>query len=196
MRSQSEDLDGNLSSGTSSAHSVQRGRSASPLHGMSSRTMYLCPVIAWAGSWASASYACTTESSTTWRPAGSVSSCSSAITHFVMGPRLAQRQPLPTIASAEGSAIGQPGPAIVPLMLMGLPLVPMTVSWPADTKLFVRGTTATRKGHSAQNDAGSSFSRAREGGVQRSEPSSQRGRARFGSPSSPGSGWKKPGPSG
>ena len=31
---------------------------------------------------------------------------------------------------------------------MGLPLVPMTVSWPADTKLFVRGTTATRKGHS------------------------------------------------
>jgi hypothetical protein len=29
----------------------------------------------------------------------------------------------------------------------------MTVSWPADTKLFVRGTTATRKGHSAQNDA-------------------------------------------
>ena len=37
--------------------------------------------------------------------------------------------------------------------LMGLPLVPMTVSWPADTKLFVRGTTATRKGHSAQNDA-------------------------------------------
>jgi hypothetical protein len=26
--------------------------------------------------------------------------------------------------------------------LMGLPLVPMTVSWPADTKLFVRGTTA------------------------------------------------------
>src|SRR5664279_2682730 len=51
------------------------------------------------------------------------------------------------------SAIGQPGPAIVPLMLMGLPLVPMTVSWPADTKLFVRGTTATRKGHSAQLDA-------------------------------------------
>jgi hypothetical protein len=39
-------------------------------------------------------------------------------------------------------------PVIVPLM--GLPLVPMTVSWPADTKLFVRGTTATRKGHSAQ----------------------------------------------
>jgi hypothetical protein len=37
--------------------------------------------------------------------------------------------------------------------LMGLPLVPMTVSWPADTKLFVRGTSATRKGHSAQNDA-------------------------------------------
>jgi hypothetical protein len=36
---------------------------------------------------------------------------------------------------------------------MGLPLVPMTVSWPADTKLFVRGTTATRKGHSAQIDA-------------------------------------------
>src|SRR5450759_1497973 len=35
---------------------------------------------------------------------------------------------------------------IVPLM--GLPLVPMTVSWPADTKLFVRGTTATRKRHS------------------------------------------------
>ena len=35
---------------------------------------------------------------------------------------------------------------------MGLPLVPMTVSWPADTKLFVRGTTATRKGHSAQKD--------------------------------------------
>ena len=107
LRSQSEDLDGNLSSGTSSAHSVQRGRSASPLHGMSSRTMYLCPVIAWAGSWASASYACTTESSTTWRPAGSVSSCSSAITHFVMGPRLAQRQPLPTIASAEGWASGR-----------------------------------------------------------------------------------------
>ena len=37
--------------------------------------------------------------------------------------------------------------------LMGLPLVPMTVSWPADTKLFVRGTTATRKRHSAQSDA-------------------------------------------
>jgi len=37
---------------------------------------------------------------------------------------------------------------------MGLPLVPMTVSWPADTKLFVRGTTATRKRHSAQIDAG------------------------------------------
>src|SRR5665647_2417430 len=36
---------------------------------------------------------------------------------------------------------------------MGLPLVPMTESWPADTKLFVRGTTATRKGHSAQLDA-------------------------------------------
>ena len=36
---------------------------------------------------------------------------------------------------------------------MGLPFVPMTVSWPADTKLFVRGTTATRNGHSAQNDA-------------------------------------------
>ena len=32
--------------------------------------------------------------------------------------------------------------------LMGLPLVPMTVSWPADTKLFVRGTTATSKRHS------------------------------------------------
>jgi hypothetical protein len=32
-------------------------------------------------------------------------------------------------------------PVIVPLM--GLPLVPMTVSWPAHTKLFVRGTTAT-----------------------------------------------------
>ena len=31
---------------------------------------------------------------------------------------------------------------------MGLPLVPMTVSWPADTKLFVHGTTATRKRHS------------------------------------------------
>ena len=29
----------------------------------------------------------------------------------------------------------------------------MTVSWPADTKLFVRRTTATRKGHSAQIDA-------------------------------------------
>ena len=29
-------------------------------------------------------------------------------------------------------------------------IMPMTVSWPADTKLFVRGTTATRKGHSAQ----------------------------------------------
>jgi hypothetical protein len=28
---------------------------------------------------------------------------------------------------------------------MGRPLVPMTVSWPADTKLFVRGTTATGK---------------------------------------------------
>ena len=28
--------------------------------------------------------------------------------------------------------------------------MPMTVSWPADTKLFVRGTTATRKRHSAQ----------------------------------------------
>jgi hypothetical protein len=27
------------------------------------------------------------------------------------------------------------------------------VSWPADTKLFVRGTTATRKRHSAQIDA-------------------------------------------
>ena len=36
---------------------------------------------------------------------------------------------------------------------MGLPLVPMTVSCPADTKLFVRGTTATRKRHSAQFDA-------------------------------------------
>ena len=36
--------------------------------------------------------------------------------------------------------------------LMGLPLVPMTVSWLADTKLFVRGTTATRKRHSAQSD--------------------------------------------
>jgi hypothetical protein len=42
-------------------------------------------------------------------------------------------------------------PVIVPLM--GLPLVPITVSWPADTKLFVRGTTATRKRHSAQIDA-------------------------------------------
>ena len=31
---------------------------------------------------------------------------------------------------------------------MGLPLVPMTVTWPADTKLFVHGTTATRKRHS------------------------------------------------
>jgi hypothetical protein len=31
---------------------------------------------------------------------------------------------------------------------MGLPPAPMTVNWPADTKLFVRGTTATRKGHS------------------------------------------------
>ena len=39
-------------------------------------------------------------------------------------------------------------PLTVPLM--GLPLVPITVSEPADTKLFVRGTTATRKGHSAQ----------------------------------------------
>jgi hypothetical protein len=36
---------------------------------------------------------------------------------------------------------------------MGLPLVPMTVSWPADTQLFVRGATATRKRHSAHNDA-------------------------------------------
>jgi hypothetical protein len=36
---------------------------------------------------------------------------------------------------------------------MGLPLVPMTVSWPPDTKLFVRGTTATTKGHCAQIDA-------------------------------------------
>jgi hypothetical protein len=36
---------------------------------------------------------------------------------------------------------------------MGLPLVPMTVSCPADTKLLVRGTTATRKGHSAHYDA-------------------------------------------
>jgi hypothetical protein len=43
-------------------------------------------------------------------------------------------------------------PLTVPLM--GLPLVPMTVSWPADTKLFVRGTTATRKRHSAHIDAG------------------------------------------
>src|SRR5664279_4869792 len=37
--------------------------------------------------------------------------------------------------------------------LMGLPLAPMTVSWPADTKLCVRGTTATRKRHSAHSDA-------------------------------------------
>jgi len=29
----------------------------------------------------------------------------------------------------------------------------MTVSWLADSKLFVRGTTATTKGHSAQLDA-------------------------------------------
>jgi len=39
---------------------------------------------------------------------------------------------------------------------MGLPLVPMTVSWPADTKLFVRGTTATKKRHSAHYDSGRS----------------------------------------
>lgn len=38
--------------------------------------------------------------------------------------------------------------------LMGLPLVPITVSWPVDTKLFVRGKTATRKRHSAQIAAG------------------------------------------
>jgi hypothetical protein len=37
-------------------------------------------------------------------------------------------------------------PLTVPLV--GLPLVPMKVSWPADTKLSVRGTTATRKRHS------------------------------------------------
>jgi len=42
-------------------------------------------------------------------------------------------------------------PVILPLM--GLPLAPMTVSWLADSKLFVRGTTATTKGHSAQLDA-------------------------------------------
>ena len=42
---------------------------------------------------------------------------------------------------------------------MGLPLVPMTVSWPADTKLFVRGTTATRKRHSAQKDVVGSLRR-------------------------------------
>jgi len=37
--------------------------------------------------------------------------------------------------------------------------VPMTVSWPADTKLFVRGTTATRKRHSAQKDVVGSLRR-------------------------------------
>jgi hypothetical protein len=42
-------------------------------------------------------------------------------------------------------------PVILPLM--GLPLAPMTVSWLADSKLFVRGTTATTKGHSGNNDA-------------------------------------------
>src|SRR5450759_1730950 len=31
--------------------------------------------------------------------------------------------------------------------LAGFPLAPMTVSWPADTKLLVHGTTATRMRH-------------------------------------------------
>ena len=48
---------------------------------------------------------------------------------------------------------------------MGLSLVPMTVSWPADTKLFVRGTTATRKRYSAHKDAGNnSHTRSAGGG--------------------------------
>src|SRR5674476_600921 len=63
-------------------------------------------------------------------------------------------------------------PVILPLM--GLPLVPMTVSCPADTKLFVRDTTATRKGHSAHNDVrppwGQPFCRASRCSAERLAP--------------------------
>jgi hypothetical protein len=45
--------------------------------------------------------------------------------------------------SGGGAFVERAAAQAVPLM--GLPLVPMTVSWPADTKLFVRGTTRDRE---------------------------------------------------